>query len=134
MTREAQRIAIAEACGWESRKTVQEAHGLYYHPILHQAKIAQGSAVWKAREKMELPMDSCGLPDYLGDLNAVAEAEKTLDNLPFHQGWQSYEYNLLKIVGHESFSIWGVKALLCATAAQRGEAFLRTVGKWDDSK
>ncbi len=54
------------------------------------------------------------LPDYLNDLNAMHEAEKVL------QGEQLTEYV-------ERWVEWN------STAAQRAEAFLRTLGPWKDS-
>jgi hypothetical protein len=56
------------------------------------------------------------LPDYLNDLNAMHEAEKVLDST---QGDRYFE--LLDQLDVPSIS---------ATAAQRAEAFLRTIGKW----
>ena len=52
------------------------------------------------------------IPDYLNDLNAMHEAEQTLD------GNQRLPY-LVLLQGH-----------CFPTAAQRAEAFLRTIGKW----
>jgi predicted Zn-dependent protease len=71
-----------------------------------------------------------GLPDYLNDLNAMHEAERMLlakcGNDPQDDLWIYYLANLL------------MSAPLClrehATAAQRAEAFLRTIGKWEESK
>lgn len=75
------------------------------------------------------------LPDYLHDLNAMHEAEKTLGNLlhgywaelwnvcepncPFRQTRTHWDYADFDNIG-------------CATASQRAEAFLRTIGKWKD--
>ena len=58
-----QEIAIAKVCGWTHTKTVHNPDPSAYgtHPI-HTADVA-----W------DLP-----LPDYLNDLNAMHEAEKTL--------------------------------------------------------
>lgn len=106
MDTEAQNIAIAAALGREWHKPTEDemASGSYY-------------SYW---------------PDFTSDLNSMRYAETALDCLPFHNGWQAYEYALLKLVGHDSFTIWAVKAMLTATAAQRAEAFLRTLGKWQD--
>lgn len=64
------------------------------------------------------------LPDYLTDLNAMHEAEKVLTG---HQ-WTDYA-NVLTDIGPCSR-----RGMIHATAAQRAEAFLRTVGKWDNFK
>jgi len=60
------------------------------------------------------------LPDYLNDLNAMHEAEKALD------GMDQLTY-LAKLHEGNHYCSW---AGTCATAAQRAEAFLKTIGKW----
>jgi hypothetical protein len=64
------------------------------------------------------------IPDYLNDLNAMHEAEKLLVRLQ----WVSY-LRRLQTLCDESVT-WPIHA----TAAQRAEAFLRTIGKWEESK
>ena len=64
------------------------------------------------------------IPDYLNDLNAMHEAEKVLVRLQ----WVSY-LRRLQTLCDESVS-WPIHA----TAAQRAEAFLRTIGKWEEAK
>jgi hypothetical protein len=59
------------------------------------------------------------IPDYCSDLNAMHEAEKTIykhNNL-----WTAYYY----AVGAGPFS-------LHVTARKKAEAFLRTLGKWEE--
>ena len=64
-----------------------------------------------------------GLPDYLNDLNAMHEAEKVL-TLPERRKYRK------TLLGHcEPASI-----AIHATAAQRAEAFLLTIGKWEGAK
>jgi hypothetical protein len=111
MKPELQRIAIAEACGWVFRdggnfagvaqKLVEPPHGRLTHIMTHKAAIRS-------------------TPDYLNDLNAMHEAEKTLD------------YNDLNDM-EESVSFHFGVTPFHATASQRAEAFLRTVGKWEES-
>jgi hypothetical protein len=109
MKPEKQRIAIAEACGWKNAD----------HP--DAMKLKQG---WTMPEKW--CMDPKGVlrfnhhtPDYLNDLNAMYEAEKTLD----------YDYlNDLE----ESVSFHFGVTPFHSTAAQRAEAFLKTIGKWEE--
>jgi hypothetical protein len=110
MKPEKQRIAIAEACGWKNAD----------HP--DAMKLKQG---WIMPEKW--CMDPKGVlrfnhhrPDYLNDLNAMHEAEKTLD------------YNDLNDMEKSVSFHFGVTPFH-ATASQRAEAFLRTVGKWEES-
>jgi hypothetical protein len=71
------------------------------------------------------------LPNYCNDLNAIHEAEKLLDPLG-NDG--RYEY-WLRTVCHipERESAKG-RYFYRATARQRAEAFLRTLGKWEGAK
>jgi hypothetical protein len=67
------------------------------------------------------------LPNYLEDLNAVHEVEKTMRgtdeqyyNDPIiHRRWKEYAYYLLESYG------------VCATARQRCEAILKTLSRWN---
>ncbi len=68
------------------------------------------------------------LPDFLHDLNAMHEAEKVLrkpmegSDTDTIIGDRMHKY--AELIGY-AFD---------ATAAQRAEAFLRTIGKWKESK
>ena len=76
------------------------------------------------------------LPDYLNDLNAMHEAEKVL------LGDQRIIFldELLDVLGLKlgpggwDMDLYSVWLMTRATAAQRAEAFLRTLGKWEDDK
>ena len=61
------------------------------------------------------------LPDYLNDLNAMHEAEMLLSEDPI---FRNYEAMLDKVVPMSERWIF-------ATARQRAEAYLRTIGKWE---
>jgi len=106
MSPEAQRIAIAEACGYAPH--TPGAHGVlrWTHPYF-------GSIILYIE----------ALPDYLTDLNAMHGAEKVLT------AGQRYIYtdNLWRLTHHAK-----IFPSVHATAAQRAEAFLRTIGKWED--
>jgi len=93
MTPEAQRIAIAEACGWKT-------------------------------EYRDAVSSVTALPDYLNDLNAMHEAEKVLFG---RNDWSACIYDEHINVATSSWK-WN------ATASQRAEAFLRTIGKWQEAK
>lgn len=106
MTPEAQRIAIAEACGWAA---VWEAcrPPIDYHKMLS----------WKFEGKITGRTP----PDYPNDLNAMTLAWYTL-----HIKQQIIACNkLVNLCG-------GIEPAINATAAQRAEAFLKTIGKWED--
>jgi len=69
------------------------------------------------------------LPNYHGDLNAMHEAEKVLDRGENHLmrgGFGLYLINLPRVCDGEP--------RVCATAAQRAEAFLRTIGQWEETE
>jgi len=64
------------------------------------------------------------IPDYLNDLNAMHEAEKTLT---YAQGGEM-------TLWIQRMTCAGYGPQLFATASQRAEAFLRTIGKWKEAK
>lgn len=110
MTPEAQRIAIAEACGWT-----------HYHADLWVPPIVTGDPDFS-----ELQCDA--IPDYPTDLNAMHEAEKVLPSTERDKYW----VYLSQIVNREHRMASTSWLCVNATAAQRAEAFLRTIGKWEE--
>ena len=111
MIPEQQRIAIAKACGWTAKR---DSNGWWraVHKFTGNAMAARLSerSVW-----------SVGIPDYLNDLNAMHEAEKVLD------------YNQLREM-EDSVSFQFAVYPFHATASQRAEAFLRTLGLWQSTQ
>ena len=106
MTPEAQRIAIAEACGWRIAERVlpelkEEAIYCWIQPNGNE---------WQEQI----------LPNYTEDLNAMHEAEKVLNQ----EQKEDYFFIIFNFYGN-----WP-KAIQ-ATAAQRARAFLRVIGKWE---
>lgn len=103
MTNDEMRVAIAESVGWKYAH-IQESAYIQSH-----------------------------VPDYCNDLNAMHEAESTIFNSDVAS---KYAYELHKIVHspemptNHNFCINCFQLLLHATATQRAEAFLRTIGKW----
>ena len=75
-----------------------------------------------------LTVGSQGIPDYCADLNAIHGAEKVLN----YSKEKIYFANLQEIVGD---LIWyrDPRQNYRATARQRAEAFLRTLGKWEEA-
>lgn len=112
MSPEKQRIAIAEACGWISGNSA----GRYYRIL------------GTRREVWGVNIDE--------DLNAMHEAEKVLTKqqrlLYYSRLYAIVEHDLMKELqnilafGREDVRI----GITCATAAQRAEAFLRTLNLW----
>lgn len=74
------------------------------------------------------PVPTCFDP--VNDLNAMHKAEKGLT----HEQWRMYSVHLATECGAtwivNSMQSSGVRAMTSATARQRAEAFLRTLGKW----
>lgn len=76
-----------------------------------------------------------GYPYYTTDLHEMNKAESTLTE----DEWIDYLFNLrgtTSPTGRVKLSSWPLefefRRLICATAAQRCEAFLRTIDKWED--
>jgi len=114
MTPEKQRIAIAEACGWRIER-----------------RDITGYSVWEPGAEVPAQLTNNlenKLPDYLSDLNAMHEAELAMFGKDWdEEPWARYKdclYQVIELHRH----------VLNATAAQRAEAFLRTIGKWEASK
>lgn len=63
------------------------------------------------------------LPNHCNDLNAMHEAEKNLDE----DQQYVYEEELLKM----KYPDWSIK-VTHAKAHQRAEAFLKTIGRWEE--
>lgn len=100
MTPEAQRIAIAEACGWVR------------HPKDKWVVTAPGYP------NSVQPLST--IPNYPASLDAMHEAEKTLRPIRLAR----YHNILRDRIGSYDLCIH-------ATATQRAEAFLKTLGKWN---
>jgi hypothetical protein len=97
--------AIAEHLGW-TYGTIYIGDGLDFDEYSH---------AWRRNGKATLERP----PNYCGDLNAMHEAENTLEK---HQLWMVAKA-LVGIVHVDT-------PITHSTARQRAEAFLRTVGKW----
>ena len=114
MTPQAQRIAIAEACGWDC------------DPELTHKWDSRGQ--WASHPNHEggkLVSKIMAVPKYPSELNAMHEAEKGLDYNQMNR-YQNIELS--------RFVHTGTTWICSATATQRAEAFLRTLNLWDDTK
>ena len=103
MTPEAQRIAIAEACG-----TLRWSHALPQRVL------------------------SCEVPDYLNDLNAMFEAECKFGTCIEMQAYLENLLCVVFSEPQGDGSLIETWTCCHATASQRAKAFLRTIGKWED--
>jgi hypothetical protein len=118
MNTEKQRIAIAEACGWKDIKdTNHESVDIESRSITHWSGLTGVPP-----EFIHYEWNRVIIPDYLNDLNAMHEAEEVLTDSD-----QKHKY--ASLLGRHDYWL-----LIHATAAQRAEAFLRTIGKWEDDK
>ena len=109
MTLEAQCIAIAQACGWTTHEC-QNGQVEWRNP--------DGGFVGRY-QRGYCPSD---VPYYTSDLNAMHDAEKVIG--PIKGIEFCYHLNEMGMSGE-----WEI---LTATAAQRAEAFLRTLNLWRD--
>lgn len=124
MNPEKQRIAIAEALGWTQIMTYRDGPPMGVTP--------EGDW-WKQ------------IPDYLNDLNACREFELFLMDLPRFRdggrfdidGYHEYCGHLWRIVAKKPSDAYyhysdlgAYEEVVSATAAQRCEAFLKTLSLW----
>jgi hypothetical protein len=113
MKPEEQRIAIAEVCGWTA--------------IFHNS-VARDYMGHKPNDDRDMYV----IPDYLNDLNAMHEAENLViysdERLP-KKYTQQIKAAICREAGlrkaHMDFDM-----CITATAAQRAEAFLKTLNLW----
>jgi len=117
MTPEAQRIAIAESCGWKCCEPKPQAKNSPY-------------ARWvnKADDIREFR----NVPNYGNSLDALREAVRKLT------GDQRSEFceQLVDVLKRDSMTAAYIDDfdMLTATAEQQAEALLRTLGLWEDGR
>ena len=115
MTDEQINIAIAEACGWTDAEIIGKENPTPFGIMPNERNEGDNYRL---------------IPNYCNDLNAMHEAEKVFVYKPESVIGRStrseYENHIATICGDFR---WGVSA----TARQRAEAFLRTLGKWEES-
>lgn len=127
MTEEQINIAIAEACGWSCIKERTEEHvDLDSRTVTHITGISGYPKGWDSLNY---------LPDYVNDLNAMHEAERS-NEMHFDQRWAE---TIVEIAHRESVMNldrtdgWDwILIVARLKPAQRAEAFLRTIGKWEE--
>ena len=92
----------------------------------------QRIAIAEACETMQwsyaLPQKCVGasVPKYTEDLNAMHDAEKVLTEKGVDTWWAYVD-----LINRHNLIPFGQSTAVHATAAQRAEAFLRTIGKWE---
>ena len=113
MNKEKQCIAIAEACGWTREYADVPTWVASLDSYKGSISYSVSTLLFRRSEKCVIARH---LPDYLNDLNAMHGAEKVLT------ADQWYQYDKLMPLRDPQ--------KMHATATQRAEAFLRTIGKW----
>ncbi len=109
MTDEQINAAIAEACGWADITRITS------NGWLHKKLVG-------THKGMTVTFDvHTPIPDYCTDLNSMHEAEATLT-----------EHQLIRMA--RNIERDGKHWYFRATARQRAEAFLRTLGKWEEAE
>ena len=106
MDKNKQKIAIAESCGW--KYLPKDSYGIQW--------VTPPKGTPPKKYLPSAPFAPSDVPDYLNDLNAMHEAEKVLRK--DYSIWENYS-GRFESDPH-------------ATASQRGEAFLKAIGKWDE--
>jgi len=102
MTNKQINAAIAEVCGWT---------GIFEHPEFGLMGVAPETHGCRT-----------AVEEYAHCLNAMHEAEKLLNSDDI------FEAYYLALYETTQSTRWPV----CATARERAEAFLRTLGKWEE--
>ena len=120
MSPEKQRIAIATACGWTK-----------FNSATHKWAILYGQ-----------PPNACSnsweLPHFLNDLNAMHAAEKVLTYEQKEQFvfWMNHIHPSADIHHSDTQKDFRLEvfSLVHSPASQRAEAFLRTLGLWEEAQ
>lgn len=122
MSPDAQRMAIAVACGWKPQKEMwPTGERIGWHP-----------PGWDRIGGLHSP------PDYLNDLNAMHEAETicliaSLSS-PENDYMPECEQIAIRIDSYRKQFLMGLSYGFQATAAHKAEWLLKAMNLWDDSK
>jgi hypothetical protein len=123
MTPEQINSAIAGACGWKLDRVDDGEFQLRNPKGVLIVSDCDPSTTFESF--------SYKFPNYCNSLDAMHEAEKSLDWANIHDWNNAAKYikNLCEVTGGDYYSLLKAE-VVCATAAQRAEAFLKTIGKW----
>lgn len=116
MTDDQINAAIADACGWKLQGSQKHQEATKGWQFGHTFAIDPSGKL----------ISRNAIPNYCTDLNAMHEAEKVLktwDHFVNYHAWLGYCGGNKIVQLHERIT---------ATARQRAEAFLRTLGKWEE--
>ena len=111
MTDDQINVAIAEVCGWKNLA----------FDVWHDGLVGV----------LPTNKDVCSkIPNYCNDLNAMHEVEEQMDEID----WVFFINELSTLVRLPKQAEVQIKQFVHSTARQRAQAFLRTVGKWEEAK
>jgi hypothetical protein len=108
-----QRIAIAVACGWRI------VEGTFGFPPRYMIDTYLATLPKDVAEDIAA-VDYCQVPYYTTDLNAIAEVERRIV-----EAGSTYTHYVSELQVLTDKNEWR------ATAAQRADAFLKVIGKWE---
>lgn len=112
-------IAIAESLGWKNCKVLPKPQK--YWDVSNVPEMVRIGSPPVA--------GSCTFPDYCNNLNAVREAEERLDD----KQRRDFAFRLLlALCDGSAADLSEYFDLLHASARQRAEAYLKTLGKWQE--
>lgn len=139
MTNEEINKAIAEHVGTADRWLIVK-RGYFYRP---EAKgyTSSESGAWKLpiveAKRYEyligdepVTLSRASIPNYAGDLNAIHEAEKALDDHEHDRMRNQLWLLMIKTTERNKTS----RRVHSAEARERAEALLRTIGKWKENE
>lgn len=126
-----QRLAIAKVCGWswmtKYGSSTSQHFNKYSEDSIRELKLIGFIEGQHGEPELSDIYGIDSVPDYLNDLNAMHQVEKKLQGVGYD--WTQYSeycrqiYDITKRDGQHPYS---------ATAAQRAEAFLKTLNLWKD--
>lgn len=124
MSKDKQRIIIAEACGatWQTVEWNEKQTQVLSFTRLGP-KPSLGPHRWDLNDGRSLAFD---IPDYPNDLNAMREAEEFLKQNDWSKFCEMNEILACKVLKPNEH-------IFHATAEQRAEAFIRTIEKREES-
>lgn len=121
-------VIIAEACGWE----IENYGPKGYESLYWRLRKPNGEVIRNTEEctgeEWSRTIFSHLVPRYTKDLNAMHEAENVLTDR--NQRYQYFYVELPRFWNPRQHS--ELETVASATARQRAEAFLRTLGKWKE--
>ena len=126
MTREKQRIAIATACGWKCAGHPDQLAATGDFQFAYQFVINPNGEI----------VTHYSIPDYLTDLNAMHKAKKVLWRkglmLEFVNQIVGITYSAMGFLWDKLTTDDHLILIANANAEQESEAFLRTLGLWEE--